>query len=47
MVNHELITLLTDEKLDIDAALRGSGDGIQQRFVGNEIWTGDRQPTLC
>ena len=47
MVNHELITLLTDEKLDIDAALRGSGDGIQQRFVRNEIWTGDRQPTLC
>jgi hypothetical protein len=30
MVNHELITLLTDEKLDIDAPLRGSGDGIQQ-----------------
>jgi hypothetical protein len=24
MVNHELITLLTDEKLDIDAPLRGS-----------------------
>jgi hypothetical protein len=42
MVNHELITLLTDEKLDIDAALRGSGDGIQQRFVRNEIWAGDR-----
>lgn len=47
MVNHELITLLTDEKLDIDAALRGSGDGIQQRFVRNEIWAGDRQPALC
>ena len=47
MVNHELITLLTDEKLDIDAALRGSGDGLQQRFVRNEIWAGDRQPALC
>jgi hypothetical protein len=30
MVDHELITLLTHEKLDSNAALCSSGNGIEQ-----------------
>ena len=33
MVDHELITLLAHEELDIDTALRGCRDGTQQACI--------------
>ena len=47
MVDHELVTLLTDEELHVDAALGGRGNGVQQGLVGHEVGTGDRQSALC
>ena len=46
MVNHELITLLTDEELDIDTALRGGCDRVEQRIIRHKVRAGDREPTL-
>ena len=37
MPDHELVGLLADEQLDVDAALGGRGDGVQQRLVRDEV----------
>ena len=46
VVDHELVSGLADEQLDVDAALGGRGHGVEQGLVRHEVRAGDGDPAL-